>query len=362
MNRITLLLAMLLVTMLLAACNLPIATPVTSATATSTEINGMASQPTGTPTAQPDDPALAPGLVSGQLCYPSESIPPMTLYFLELNSDELTSLEHDSGEPAYSLELAAGEYYAFAFRRDVQMNAGGAYTDYIACGAKEGCGDQTLHAFEVPPGGEAADINICDWVISADNLPPVPQPTASVDELAPAPTATATAPPNGVSLSCDGTYQRVRIEDNGPDGITVLVDDWQDGSWMNVWSKTPADPFLQQVLEEVGWYQFGDCQKLIIVPIQNGDPRVTLDLTVHAWNGATMTQVYSNSGWYGSWSKVGDIIRTREASKLGSIDDGPLSACEWLTLEYTWDGTAFNQTGSNLEAVTNCEVSVTDHP
>ena len=362
MKRIALLPAMLLAFMLLGACNFPIDSPEPTATATSTEVDDVSGQPTAIPTDPPEDFASPPGQVSGQLCYPSEFIPPMTLYFLELNTDELTGLEHDSGETSYSLELTAGDYYAFAFRSDVEMNAGGAYTDYIACGAQEGCGDQTLHPFEVPAGGQVTDIDICDWVIPAEDLPPVPEATASIDDLAPAPTASATAPPNGVSLSCDGTYQRVRIEDNGPDGITVLVDDWQDGSWINVWSKTPTDPFLQQVLEEVGWYQFGDCQKLVIVPIQNGDPRVTLDLTVHAWNGATMSQVYSNSGWYGSWSKVGDIIRTREASKLGTIDGGPLSACEWLTLEYTWNGTAFSQTGSNIEAVENCEISVTDHP
>jgi hypothetical protein len=484
--------ASLMVAMLmLAACNMPTGSPVPAPTATNAGSDDLGTLATATPTELPDDLALPPGQVSGQLCYPSEFIPPMTLYFLEIGSDELTSVDHASGEQSYSLELPAGTYYAFAFRSDVEMNGGGGYTDYIACGAADDCGGQDLHAFDVPAGGEVTGIDICDWVIPVDQLPPVPEPTQSIDDLssadgevtgsvcypsegippmvlhffeidsqqtidqshaqsdadynqalppgtyyayanvdlddfvgddgggytewvacgqdvsctdhslrafdietgqttsgidicdwflpaedlpgasgtpapiddlAPLPTPTDSPPRGGISLNCDGTYQRLRIVDNGPDGKTVYVDRWQGGAWVNAWSKTPQDPFLQHVQDEAGWYEFGGCQKLVIVPILNGNPQVTLDLTVYAWNGATMSQVYGNSGWYGTWSKIGDTIRTREATKLGGIDGGPLTACEWPTLEYTWDGSAFQLTGSNIEVVDNCEVTVTDHP
>jgi hypothetical protein len=486
----------MLVSVVLTGCNMPAVDELLPNQAASAVPDGVADDLQAGASQEPSEPpaddlAANPGMVSGQVCYPSEFIPPMTIYFLNLGNDELTSLPHLGGETSYSHQLPGGTYYAFAFRNDVEMNGGGAYTDYIACGAEEGCGGQSLHPFEVPAGGQVTEINICDWVIPAEDLPAVPsgpdsiddlsagtgqvtgavcypsegipplvlhffelnsqqltsqshaqndtdysqalppgsyyafafvdlddfvgddgggytewvacgqgpgctnhdlrsfqvvsgQTTSDVDicdwfipnedlpdlpetpepidDLAPAPSPSPVPPRGGLSLNCDGTYQRLRIVDNGPNGKTVYVDDWQGGAWVNVWSKTPQDPFLQQMLDEVGWYQFGGCQKLVIVPIRNGDPRVTVDLTIHAWNGATMTQVYSNSGWYGTWSKIGDIIRTREASKLGTINNGPLVACEWLTLEYTWDGSSFNQTGSSVEIVEDCDISVTDHP
>ncbi len=176
------------------------------------------------------------------------------------------------------------------------------------------------------------------------------------------PTATNTAPPEGVSLNCDGTYQRVRIVDQGASGKTVFVDNWVGNSWVNVWSLAGGDPMLKQILEEAGWYQFSGCQKLVIVPMRNSDPRVTIELTIHVWNGNGMSQVYTNTGWFGEWSKIGDIIRMREASKLGSINGSPLTACEWVTLEHTWNGNAFVQSGSLIEPVANCTVSVTAPP
>ncbi len=178
----------------------------------------------------------------------------------------------------------------------------------------------------------------------------------------PTPLPSNTPPPDGVSLNCDGTYQRVRITDAGIAGKTIWVDDWDGSAWVNVWSIAGGDANLRQLTDEAGWRLFGSCQKLILVPFRHSDPRVTIDLSLHVWNGAGLTQVYSNRGWFGEWSKVGDLIRFREASKLGSSGGGPLGACEWLTLEHTWDGTDFVQTGSVVEAVPGCTVQLTAQP
>jgi hypothetical protein len=150
----------------------------------------------------------------------------------------------------------------------------------------------------------------------------------------------------------------VRITDAGASGKTISVDNWDGSNWANVWNLASGDPNLRQLTEDAGYYQFGDCQKLVVVPFRSSGPQLWLELSVHVWNGAGMTQKYYNEGYYGEWSKIGDVIRFREASKLGTVNNGPLGPCEYVTLDYSWNGTDFIQTGSNLESVPNCTVTV----
>lgn len=188
---------------------------------------------------------------------------------------------------------------------------------------------------------------------------PPPAPSATATDTppptdTPAPTATHTPPPNGVSLNCDGTYQRVRIVDQGAAGKTIFVDNWQGGGWVNVWSLAGGDPMLRQITEEAGYYTFGECQKLVVVPLRHSNPQVYFELGVYAWDGTTMAQVYYRAGEYGEWEKVGALIRFRWASTLGYPDGGPLGPCEWTTLEHEWNGSAFVQVGSLVEQVEGC--------
>ena len=140
--------------------------------------------------------------------------------------------------------------------------------------------------------------------LSSDTAPPAsatPEPTAEMTSTStateePALTPTHTAPPQGVSLNCDGTYQRFRITDNGADGKILSVDDWSGAAWVNVWNYGPPDnPFLELFTGEEDLYTFGGCQQLVIAPIRTGSPHVPVDVRIFAWNGATMTQVYSRN-------------------------------------------------------------------
>lgn len=186
---------------------------------------------------------------------------------------------------------------------------------------------------------------------------PTPEPIPT-----PVPPPSATPPPNGISLNCDDTYQRVRIVDEGASGKTVAVDKWNGVQWLNVWSLASGDPMLRQLTDEAGYYQFGECRKLVLVPFQHSNPQLWFELGVFAWNGTGMLQVYFNEGYYGEWERVGDLIRFREASLLGWVNGGPLGACEWLTLEHTWNGTGFTQSGSLVEPVANCTPAPTAAP
>jgi hypothetical protein len=165
------------------------------------------------------------------------------------------------------------------------------------------------------------------------------------------PTLTATPPTGGVSLNCDGTYQRVRITDHGSAGKTISVDNRSGGAWVNVWNMASGDPNQRQLMPEAGTYGFGECRLLVVVPMRSSGPHLWYELGIYAWNGVGLSQVYYNEGYYGEWSKIGDVITFREASTLGG---SPLSPCEWMTLEHEWDGTDFFQIGSALEPVAGC--------
>lgn len=190
---------------------------------------------------------------------------------------------------------------------------------------------------------------------------PTPEPTAPPLATLPPPPS-ATPPPNGISLNCDETYQRVRIIDQGAAGKTISVDKWNGAQWLNVWNLASGDPMQRQLTEDAGYYQFGECRKLVVVPFQHSNPQLWFELGVFAWNGDGLLQVYFNEGYYGEWERIGDLIRFREASLLGWVDGGPLGPCEWLTLEHTWNGTTFTQTGSLVEPVPNCTPAPTATP
>ena len=172
----------------------------------------------------------------------------------------------------------------------------------------------------------------------------VPTPTSTEPPGSPTPTATDSPPPGGVSLNCDGTYQRVRITDGGSSGKTVSVDNWDGSSWVNVWNYAGGDPMIKQIQDEAGYYEFLGCQKLLIVPEVYGGSGAVLLLKIYVWNGAGMTNVYTDDGVHGSWSKVGDTIVMEESLYL--YGEPNCCPCNRQFLEYTWDGAAFVQTGS----------------
>jgi len=203
---------------------------------------------------------------------------------------------------------------------------------------------------------------------SASELPTsIPPATATKSAgLPPSPTfepaATEPPPAGGVSLNCDGTYQRVRVVDQGASGKTIAVDSWNGATWATVWELSSGDPNLKQLTDQAGYYQFGACQNLVIVPFRHSNPQLWFELGIYVWNGAGMTQVYFNEGYYGEWLRVGDLVRYKEASSLGSVSGGPLEPCEWITLEHSWNGAAFLQTGSLVQPVAGCTPSITPTP
>ena len=113
------------------------------------------------------DPRL--GTVNGNICYPGEGIPAMTIYFREITTNQITEIPVVDNQVNYSIQLTPGEYYAFAWMPGYQV--GGMYTKAVPCGLAITCTDHDPIAFKLRSGETVAGIDICDWVISLDKLP-----------------------------------------------------------------------------------------------------------------------------------------------------------------------------------------------
>jgi CSLREA domain-containing protein len=119
------------------------------------------------PTPTPVPPTL--GTVTGALCYPSEGIPPMDLYFLEIGSQVVTSFPHLDGTASYSHDLSPGTYVAYAYPQG--YNIGGSYSQAVPCGLTVNCTDHSLIQFPIVAGQVTSGVDICDWYGQPGDVP-----------------------------------------------------------------------------------------------------------------------------------------------------------------------------------------------
>lgn len=105
-------------------------------------------------------PALA-GTVTGKVCYPSEVIPAMDIYFRNVANGALTPLTVDENQSSYSIDLPAGTYEAFAYPQGGEN--GGSYSQAVSCGLAVECVDHSLVPFDVVTGQATANVDLCDW-------------------------------------------------------------------------------------------------------------------------------------------------------------------------------------------------------
>ena len=88
------------------------------------------------------------GSVSGRLCYPSEFIPEMTIFFQEINSQDITPMATTENQESYNSSLPAGQYIAFAYLNS-GAPLGGSYSKAVICGLGATCTDHSLVQFSV---------------------------------------------------------------------------------------------------------------------------------------------------------------------------------------------------------------------
>ena len=98
---------------------------------------------------KPDTPQH--GTVGGNLCYPSEFNPPMTLYFENAHTGERIQFAIPENQNIYAVLLPAGRYYAYAWAPNYNLE--GAYTH----------SNGLMKSFFVEGGLTTPFINLCDW-------------------------------------------------------------------------------------------------------------------------------------------------------------------------------------------------------
>jgi hypothetical protein len=94
---------------------------------------------------------LPHGTATGNLCYPSEFNPPLTLYFEKAGTTETIQFSIPENQNIYNVLLPAGTYYAYAWAPGYNLE--GAYVDSSGL----------MKTFVVEGGQITPFINLCDW-------------------------------------------------------------------------------------------------------------------------------------------------------------------------------------------------------
>jgi hypothetical protein len=132
----------------------------------------------------PDEPpsaGLDNGTVTGSVCFPSESIPELTLFFQEVGRGDLSYQNHPQEQSSYSINLSPGTYLAFAYPvNSGDEDIGGSYSQAVNCGLGVECTDHSPVLFEVKPGEEISGVDICDWYSPGD-VPANPESDQNTD-------------------------------------------------------------------------------------------------------------------------------------------------------------------------------------
>ena len=123
--------------------------------------------PAPVPTPTPVPPSL--GTVTGAICYPSEGIPPMDLYFLNVGTQVVSPFPHLDGSASYSVALDPGTYVAYAYPQGYSV--AGSYSQAVLCGLTINCTDHSLVEFDVFAGQTTSAIDICDWYGDPSDVP-----------------------------------------------------------------------------------------------------------------------------------------------------------------------------------------------
>jgi serine/threonine protein kinase len=190
------------------------------------------------------------------------------------------------------------------------------------------------------------------WSFIATQTASSPTPTtASSETPTPSLTPTPTPPEDGFSMNCDGTFQRLRINDAGSLGKTVNLDNWTSSGWVSVFTLSSGDPMDRQFDDSTGLYKFGSCQRLLVIPTNIGGR--FMQLAIYAWNGSGLTQVFYNEGTYATWTLESEGFVFDQAMYLYS--EPTCCPCYRQSSSYIWNGNDFTEGATSLNPTFNGE-------
>jgi hypothetical protein len=154
-------------------------------------------QPTATPVAPPFSPQ--PGATTGSLEYPSEFIPPLTVYaistadqrvWFSVDTPRYPLATNTPPRPSYTITgVAPGTYVVIAYRNDGQGSPGGYTRAAASCRGLQSqppppaCNDHSLVPVIVAAGQTVSGIDVTDWAVGftgagqpTSSIPPRPTP------------------------------------------------------------------------------------------------------------------------------------------------------------------------------------------
>jgi hypothetical protein len=138
-----------------------------------TEGPGMLTDLPLTLTAQmaPDDGL--PGIIRGNLSYPSEYLPAQRIIAFDVAGMNLVAeVTTAQGEGTYELSVPAGDYYVVAYTLDGGLSAG--YSQAVPCGLLASCSDHSMIPVHVESGAIVEDIDPQDWYAPQGAFPEMP--------------------------------------------------------------------------------------------------------------------------------------------------------------------------------------------
>lgn len=113
------------------------------------------------------------GVIAGALSYPSEGIPPLTVFARDVNTGQHYQIDTVQNQTAFALLVPAGTYEVFAYPQG-DAAFGGGYTQFVPCGQNADCADHSMIAVKVDAGGAVAGVDVVDWYAPAGAIPPRP--------------------------------------------------------------------------------------------------------------------------------------------------------------------------------------------
>jgi len=113
------------------------------------------------------------GQIEGTLGYPSSGIPPLEVYAINTQKDEVFIIETKQNQTEFIFPgLPVGIYHIVAYTLDGGLSGG--YSKAVECGLTVECTDHSLVDVEVKAGAVTQDVQVKDWYAPEGTFPKKP--------------------------------------------------------------------------------------------------------------------------------------------------------------------------------------------
>jgi hypothetical protein len=123
-------------------------------------------------------PTLA-GAITGNLSYPSEFIPALTVVAFNLENGQWFYVQTEVNQATYVLDdLPVGTYHVVAYPQPsagIPDDVAAGYTEMVPCGLATNCTDHTLIPVQVKAGETITGIDPGDWYAGPGAFPAYPE-------------------------------------------------------------------------------------------------------------------------------------------------------------------------------------------